>query len=103
MRTIEGITKSRYEHAYGSYPKFAAHLRNWGEAGTVKTKSTGTPKLQDRGAVCIFIGYAKDHEGDCYRMWNPLTNGVRTTRHIIWLRRMYYSKDIGYNSRVRLF
>jgi hypothetical protein len=30
-------------------------------------------------------------------MWNPLTNGVRTTRDIIWLQCMYYSKDIGYN------
>jgi hypothetical protein len=96
LRTVEGITKTRYEHAYGSNPKFAAHLWTWGKAGTVKTKSTGTPKLHDQGAVCIFIGYAKDHEGDCYRMWNPLTNGVRTTHDIIWLRCMYYSKDIGY-------
>jgi hypothetical protein len=93
LRTMEGITKTWYEHAYGSNPKFATHLWTWEEAGTVKTKSTGTPKLHDQGAVCIFIGYARDHEGDCYRMWNPLTNGVSTTRDIIWLRRMYYSKD----------
>jgi hypothetical protein len=100
LRTIEGATKTKYEHAYGSNPKFANHLRTWGEAGTVKTKVTGTPKLMNRGAVCIFIGYAKDHEGDCYLMWNPLTNGVHTTRDIIWLRRMYYSKDIGFNVTV---
>jgi hypothetical protein len=30
-------------------------------------------------------------------MWSPLTTGVRTTHDIIWLRRIYYSKDIGYN------
>jgi hypothetical protein len=30
-------------------------------------------------------------------MLSPLTNGVRTTCDIIWLQRIYYSKDIGYN------
>jgi hypothetical protein len=30
-------------------------------------------------------------------MWNPLTNGVPTTRDIVWLQCMCYSKDIGYN------
>jgi hypothetical protein len=64
LQTIGGITKTKYKHAYGLNPKFATHLRTWGEAGTVKTKVTGTPKLSNRGAVCLFIGYAKDHEGD---------------------------------------
>jgi hypothetical protein len=89
LRTIGGITKTKYKHAYGLNPKFATHLRTWGEAGTVKTKVTGT-----------LIGYAKDHEGDCYYMWNPLTNGVHTTCDIIWLKRMYYAKDIGFNLTV---
>jgi Ser-tRNA(Ala) deacylase AlaX len=53
LRTIEGSTKTRYEHAYKSNPKSATHLQTWGEAGTVKTKSTGTPKLHDPEAVCM--------------------------------------------------
>jgi hypothetical protein len=54
--TIGGITKTKYKHAYGLNSKFATHLRTWGEAGTVKTKVTGTPKLSNHGAVCLFIG-----------------------------------------------
>jgi hypothetical protein len=26
LRTIDGVTKTKYEHAYGSNPKFANHL-----------------------------------------------------------------------------
>jgi hypothetical protein len=39
----------------------------------------------------MFIGYAKDHEGDCYQMYNPKTDDVHTTRDVIWLRRMFYT------------
>ena len=90
--SIYGQEKTRYEHAFGENPKFAKHLRTWGEAGTVKTKIKATSKIADRGVQCMFVGYALDHDGDCYRMWNPETDGVHTTRDIIWLRRMYFSK-----------
>lgn len=40
----------------------------------------------------MMVGYAKDHAGDVYRMWNPETNGIRETRDVIWLRRMFYEK-----------
>jgi hypothetical protein len=43
----------------------------------------------------MFIGYAKDHEGDCYQMWNPKTSGVHSTRDVIWLRRMYYATPVA--------
>lgn len=33
--TINGVTKTRYEHWCGKNPAFAKHLRTWGEAGTV--------------------------------------------------------------------
>jgi hypothetical protein len=37
---IDGITKTRYEHwSDKGNPKFADHLRTWGEAGTVTLKS----------------------------------------------------------------
>jgi hypothetical protein len=57
----------------------------------VKTKTKTTPKLADRGVQCMFVGYAKDHEGDCYQMYNPKTDGVHTTCDVIWLRRMFYT------------
>lgn len=95
--TVKSVTKTRYEHAFGVNPKFTHHLRTWGEAGTVKTKLIETPKLADRGTACMFIGYAMHHDGDCYKMWNPVTSRVHTTRDIIWLHRMFYVKDIGQN------
>jgi hypothetical protein len=47
-------------------PKFTAHLRTWGEAGTVKLKTKMTPKLSERGAQCMFVGYTLGHQGDTY-------------------------------------
>ena len=104
---IDGKMASRFEHWAGSNPSFAKYLRMWGEAGTVKVKTKTTPKLQDRGVQCMLVGYAPDHAGDCYRMWNPKTDGVHVTRDIIWLRRMFFAKDtvtpnISPNNRIEL-
>jgi hypothetical protein len=90
--TIDGVTKTRIEHFGRPVPKFANHLRTWGEAGTVTIRHKMQPKLEDRGMTCVFVGYAVDHEGDCYLMWNPTSKGVYTTRDIIWLNRFYYQK-----------
>ena len=89
---IDGKEDTRYKHRFGSNPAFADHLRIWGEAGTVKTKTATTPKVADRGVQCLIVGYALNHHGDCYRMWNPKTNYVYETRDVIWLRRMYFQK-----------
>jgi hypothetical protein len=40
----------------------------------------------------MFVGYALDHLGDTYRMWNPLTGGIHESSDVIWLHQMYYSK-----------
>jgi hypothetical protein len=38
------------------------------------------------------VGYDLDHEGDCYRMYNPVTERVHLTRDIIWLKKMFYER-----------
>lgn len=38
----------------------------------------------------MMVGYARDHAGDTYQMWNPNTGRVLVTRDVIWLGRMYY-------------
>jgi hypothetical protein len=43
----------------------------------------------------MFVGYATDHDGDIYRMWDPRSKRVQETRDVIWLRRMFYSKQSG--------
>ena len=40
----------------------------------------------------LFIGYATQHEGDCWRMYNPETRRVSQTWDVIWLNSMYYEK-----------
>jgi hypothetical protein len=55
------------------------HLRLFGAAGTVKTATATSPKLADRGAQCMMVGYAESHDGDVYRMWNPVTRRVHMT------------------------
>ena len=93
MVTIDGKEATRYEHWCGKNPDFAQHLRIWGEAGTVKLRTSMTPKLSDRGATCMMVGYAWNHPGDTYRMWDPRTKRIHITRDVIWLRRMFYTMD----------
>ena len=38
----------------------------------------------------MFLGYANNHSGNCYRMYNPFTKKIVETWDIIWLNRMYY-------------
>ena len=97
---LQGKVATRYEHWCGQLPKWVKHLRTWGESGTVKIKTNTTPKIADRGIQCIFVGYSKDHDGDCYEMWYPKTNRVYTTRDVIWLNRMYYTKEVVEGTRV---
>ena len=90
----KGEKKSRYEHIFKETPNFAKNgkLKTWGEAGTVTIKTKVFPKLEDRGVHCLFVGYALDHPNDTYRMYDPKTRGVRVTRDITWLRRMFYQR-----------
>jgi hypothetical protein len=90
--TIDGVTKTRYEHFYGSFPKFARLLRTWGEAGVVKLKTSTSPKMNNKGTTCMFVGYAKDRSHDSYLMWNVENNYVYSSRDVIWLQRMYFQK-----------
>ena len=46
--------------------------------------------MQDKGLTCMFVGYAKDHVGNCYRMYNPATSRIHSTRDVKWLGRKYY-------------
>jgi hypothetical protein len=38
----------------------------------------------------MLVGYATDSPGDTYRMWNPTTKRIHTTRDVIWLKRMFF-------------
>jgi hypothetical protein len=94
VKTVGTKKATRHDNFYGKNPKWMKFLRTWGEAGTVKVKTKTTPKLSDRGVHCIFIGYADDHDGDVYRMWNPKTERVHITRDVIWMKQMKFKKGV---------
>jgi hypothetical protein len=37
-----------------------------------------------------FLGYASNHECNCYRMWNPNTKKISKIRDIVFLKRMFF-------------
>ena len=62
-------------------PKIVNYLRTFGEAGIVKNGKDG--KVGDRGITMLFVGYADEHAGNCYRMYNPVTSRVSVTQEVI--------------------
>jgi len=54
-----------------------------------------SPKLADRGKNCMMIGYAHDHGGDTYRMWDKNMGRVHVSRDVVWMRRMYFPSPYG--------
>jgi hypothetical protein len=84
------VMKSKIEIFGLPIPHFTKHLHIWGEAGTVKLPKNG--KVQPCGVTCVFIGYAANHEGDCYRMWNPTTGMVMLSRDVVVLQHMFFEK-----------
>ena len=82
LATINGETKTRYEHFLKEFPKFALMLRTWGEAGVVKLKTSTSPKMNNKGTTCMFVGYAKDRSNDSYLMWNVESNFVHVSRDV---------------------
>ena len=90
---VDGLKQSWYKYVFKKKPKFVKYLCTIGEAGTVKITTDATPKLQDRGIHCIFVGYALNHLEGCYRMYDPATHRVHQSRDLVWLNRMLYKKQ----------
>jgi hypothetical protein len=93
--TVGGKMAAQYVLWAGENPKFADHLRTWGEAGSIKTRVRGTPKIAHPGTQCMMVGYSTDHAGDCYQMWDPLTGNVHDTRDVTWMHRMLLERQVG--------
>ena len=78
--------KCPFEKFYGEMPKYAGYLKTFGEIGIVTISNTSKKsKLEDRGKACMFVGYAKNHTGNTYRMINLQTNKIWITRDVIWV------------------
>ena len=75
--------KCPHELFYESMPRYARSLQIFGQAGMVlKGGKTLKAKLTSRGDRKYFVGFAKQHNYDVYRRWNPKTRRVSITRDI---------------------
>ncbi len=86
--TINMVKNTRIEHYGLPLPNFTQYLHTWGEAGVIKTGKDG--KTRDRVVTDMFVSYTSNHEGDCYRMWNPKTKKIFETHDKVFLNRMFF-------------
>ena len=91
IMTEEGETHCPHVKFFGELPKYARELKTFGEIGiaAIHENKKIRGKLDDRGRPCMFVGYAKNHAGNVYRMLNLKTNRIILTRDIIWLKKLY--------------
>ena len=76
--------KSANEFFYGRKPSFLYHMVEFGRVGYVTKREKISGKLEDRATKCVFIGYGRNHSGDTYRMYNPVTKRVILSRDVKW-------------------
>ena len=76
-------------------PGYAKYLKTFGEIVIVALKAGNQikAKLDNRGTVCMFVGYAKNHAGNVCRMLNTKTNAVIVTRDVTWTNKMFYQQE----------
>ncbi|CAM9438182.1 unnamed protein product, partial [Chrysoparadoxa australica] len=75
---------SRWSCFHGERPQILQHLRRFGGVGYVATRNRFKAKMGRKAQRCKMVGYAKDHAGETYRMYNPRTQRVILSRDIRW-------------------
>ena len=63
---------------------YGNHLRKFGELGfvTIGLKKLLKGKLENRGKLYVFTGYARNHAGNVYLMVDPVTGSLTKTDDI---------------------
>ena len=74
-----------YKRIHGHEAKYAKHLRSFGEMAVIRDIKTIKKKLDNRGKIVMFIGYASRHSGHVYRFLNLITNKVVISGDVKWL------------------
>jgi hypothetical protein len=50
-------------------------------------------KVLNRGLTMIFVGDSEDHAENVFQMFNPETSRIAQSRDVIWLGRMYHTRQ----------
>ena len=69
---------------FGKSPNFLSHMVEFGRIGYVTKREKILGKLEERSTKMIMVGYATNHSGDVYRMYNPRTRRIILTRDVKW-------------------
>jgi hypothetical protein len=82
---------SPYELFYGKKGKIENNLRIFGEVGVKIARNPGNmvEKLQNKGSLCIFVGYKDNHPQDAYRVLDLKNLTLMISRDIRWLGKSY--------------
>jgi hypothetical protein len=59
--------------------------KTFGEMVVVANRNNVEAKLDDYGKTCIWLGYAKDHAIETYRVYNTKTNKMSLTIDVTFL------------------
>jgi len=82
---LEKGEKGSFEKFFKDQQKFTSNLHTFGEIGIVLAKKKIKSKLVDRGSAALFVGYAENHAGDVFKMFNLKTFKVTLTRNLRFL------------------
>ena len=88
---------SAYYRFHGEHPKFVRDLKVFGEVCIRSDREQMIGKLENKGTVCVFIGYPDNHASDCFRLLNTKTNKIVMSRDVTWLNKTYgeFKKIVG--------
>jgi hypothetical protein len=69
--------------------KFFEIIKNFGEVCVRTVRKGHQEKLENKGDLCLMIGYPKDHYHDTFRLFNIDTRKVVESRDVRWLNKMF--------------
>ena len=80
-------TKPPHTLFYSKDARYMKYMRTFGEMAVVAIHEGKkiTSKLDNRGKICMFVGYAEVHAGDVYRFLNIHTKRIIMSRDVRWL------------------
>jgi len=69
---VASMNKAKLAHNafYDKEANYSHHLQTFGKRGIVHDAQMIKNKLDNRRETCIFMGYADDHAGNVYCMFN---------------------------------
>jgi len=64
-------------------PSFISNLHVFGEIGVVNDATPLCSKWANCGIHCMFVGYAEDHAGNTFKMFNLKTHHLANMRYLL--------------------